>query len=69
MLVMFTDGVTEAMNARAEEFSDERLEDLALSIADKDANGAMNTIMNEVRAFVDGANQSDDITLMTVKVK
>ncbi len=33
VLVMFTDGISEAMNKKSEEFSDERLEKLSIEIA------------------------------------
>ncbi len=66
-LVLFTDGITEAMNKKKEEFSDERLEKLAVNSADKSARDILEIIRREVVKFVDGAEQSDDITLMVIK--
>jgi len=69
VLVMFTDGISEAMNRKGEEFSDERLEKFAKEIVNESANNILNKIQTEVQKFTDGANQSDDITLVVVKVK
>lgn len=69
VLVMFTDGISEAMNRRGEEYSDERLEKLSLEIVNESADSILKKIQCEVQNFTDGANQSDDITLVIVKVK
>jgi sigma-B regulation protein RsbU (phosphoserine phosphatase) len=69
LIVLFTDGVSEAMNQNGEEFSDERLEKLSLSLVEKSAFEISNTIQNEVSKFAYGTVQSDDITLMVIKVK
>ncbi|HEX2865809.1 MAG TPA: PP2C family protein-serine/threonine phosphatase [Ignavibacteriales bacterium] len=69
ILVLFTDGVTEAMNKNMEEFTDEKLEELALGLKNESADEILQKIRTEVERFVAGANQSDDITLLTVKVK
>ncbi len=69
VIVMFTDGISEAKSIDDEEFSDERLEKFVLGIIDKPAAEIMAAIKNEVQKFTYGAVQSDDITLMIVKVK
>jgi phosphoserine phosphatase RsbU/P len=69
VLIMFTDGISEAMNRTSEEFSDERLEKLSLEVANDSADNFLKKIQCEVQKFTDGANQSDDITLVIVKVK
>jgi sigma-B regulation protein RsbU (phosphoserine phosphatase) len=69
VLVMFTDGISEAMNNKSEEFSDEALEKLSLEMASAPAEAILKRIQSEVQRFTDGANQSDDITLVVVKVK
>ncbi|MCU7490425.1 MAG: SpoIIE family protein phosphatase [Ignavibacteria bacterium] len=68
-LILFTDGVTEAMNKNMEEFTDEKLEHLAAGLKNETAGEILQKIRAEVETFVNGANQSDDITLLTVKVK
>ncbi len=69
VLVMFTDGVTEAMDKSRIEFSDERLEQLAVQLYKKSAEEILSSIQTEVQNFSKGAVQSDDITLMVIKVK
>jgi len=69
VIIMFTDGISEAKSVNDEEFSDERLEKFVLGITDKSAAEIMAAIKNEVQKFTYGAVQSDDITLMIVKVK
>ena len=69
VVVMFTDGISEAMNKKGEEFSDESLEKISLEMANESAENILKRIQSEVQKFADGANQSDDITLVVVKVK
>jgi len=69
VIVMFTDGISEAMNKKGEEFSDETLEKLSLELAGETSENIIKRIQSEVQKFTDGANQSDDITLVVIKVK
>jgi len=68
LLVFFTDGITEAMDPDYKEFSDERLEELALKLTDKSAPEVLEKIMEDVKLYIRGAEQSDDITLIVIKV-
>jgi sigma-B regulation protein RsbU (phosphoserine phosphatase) len=68
-VVMFTDGVSEAMNKKGEEFSDERLEEIAGKAFHKSSELILEEIRQEVLNFTSGAVQSDDITLMVIKAK
>ena len=65
-LVMFTDGVTEAMNAANEEFGEARLE-ATLSKTFSKCKDVVEAIKTDVAGFVDGAEQSDDITVLALK--
>lgn len=69
VIVMFTDGISEAMNKKGEEFSDAALEKLSLESVGETSENIMKRIQSEVQKFTDGANQSDDITLVVIKVK
>jgi len=66
-LCMYTDGVTEAMNAKHEEFSDERLRSLLIRLHGSSAEQCVRAVMEDVNAFADGAAQSDDITMFAIK--
>ena len=67
MIVLFSDGITEAMNAKDEEFGEERLTDLITKHKREDASKLIDKIMDAVNEFADGVAQSDDMTLMIVK--
>ncbi|MDR3610554.1 MAG: PP2C family protein-serine/threonine phosphatase [Ignavibacteriaceae bacterium] len=69
IIVLFTDGITEAMNKNGEEFSDERLEELVIKSSDLCVEEITKNIQDAVQAFAAGEIQSDDITLLVVKVK
>jgi sigma-B regulation protein RsbU (phosphoserine phosphatase) len=66
-LVMFTDGVTEAMNAQNEEFGEERLEDTLAEVTMHNCQQIVEAIKVDVAAFVGDAEQSDDITVLALK--
>jgi len=64
-LFLYTDGVTEAQNAQHELYGDDRLE-----AAVRRAEDAFVTeIGADVDRFVAGADQADDITMMTLDIK
>ncbi len=68
-IVLFTDGITEAMNVKWEEFSDEKLEELVLEKSIADSKQLLDEIKLSVEQFTSDAEQSDDITCMVIKVK
>lgn len=68
-IILFTDGVSEAMNPYSEEFSESRLEKIAVNSAAFSSIETINHIRKEIESFVQGAPQSDDLTLMVIKVK
>jgi len=69
MLILFTDGITEAMDINQNEYSDEKLEKLVQSLGNKSAKETIDLIQKDVKKFTLGAVQSDDMTLLIVKVK
>jgi sigma-B regulation protein RsbU (phosphoserine phosphatase) len=66
-LLMFTDGVTEAMNVNNEEFGEERLEDTLAGVTMSTCQQMIDTVKSDVAAFTQGAEQSDDITILALK--
>jgi len=66
-LVMFTDGVTEAMDKDGKEFGTERLVETLEEVAMHNCQQIIDTIKDDITAFVDGAEQSDDITMLAIK--
>jgi len=69
VLILYTDGVSEAMNLEFEEYSEERLEKMARSLVDKSADEILNGIKEDVQIFTQGNLQSDDITMIVIKVR
>jgi sigma-B regulation protein RsbU (phosphoserine phosphatase) len=72
-IIVFSDGVSEAMSATGEEFGDDRLlsviEQARKADAEIDAPRLVDELIAGVRAFTAGAPQSDDITAMIVRYR
>jgi sigma-B regulation protein RsbU (phosphoserine phosphatase) len=66
-LVVFTDGITEAMNEKQEEYGDERLEELIERNSTLNSQELSMEILNDVKNHSAGVPQFDDITLMIIK--
>jgi len=66
-LIMYTDGVTEAMNINDELFDEKRLENSIDGVIGKNAKEVVGIVLNSVYDFAEGANQSDDITIVTLQ--
>jgi len=66
MLLLYTDGITEAQNRQEAFFGEKRLLEVAQASAGCSAQGMQDALIAEVREFVGDAPQFDDITLMVV---
>ena len=67
MMFLFTDGVNEAENRNMEQFGDERLISLLRSNSSLEPDEIMEKTFSEIRRHANGADQSDDITVMCIK--
>jgi len=67
-LILYTDGLTEAMNAEEQEFGEPRLVELGKRNAGLSATELLEVIRKEVSAYSGGSFQ-DDFTLVVVAVK
>jgi serine phosphatase RsbU (regulator of sigma subunit) len=67
MLVGFSDGITEAMNAAGEPYGDARLLDALRGHARLPAPELVAAIVGEVDAYMAGAPQADDMTLLIIR--
>ncbi|EFO81668.1 stage II sporulation E family protein [Oscillochloris trichoides DG-6] len=67
VVVLYTDGVTEAMNPARELFGDERLHALLHAHAQRSPHEIINAVLTAVTEFAAGQAQSDDITLVVLK--
>jgi len=68
LVVLFTDGVSESMNVREEEWGEERLIELAKTCHGLPAREGMKRILAAAQAFAGGAPQYDDMTLMVLRL-
>jgi sigma-B regulation protein RsbU (phosphoserine phosphatase) len=69
LLVVFTDGVTEAPSASEEEFGEERLQDYVRAHADRSVEELCRGILGAVDGFRDSRPQQDDMTLVVARVR
>lgn len=69
VLFLYTDGLTEAENGSQEQYGEERLMALAKSKEEvpDDAETIVNNVFEAVERHVDGAEQSDDLTLLVIR--
>ncbi len=66
-LLLFTDGVTEAMNGQFEEFSEQRLSKVIEEANFNNCQELIDIIKSDISDFVGQAEQSDDITMLAIK--
>jgi sigma-B regulation protein RsbU (phosphoserine phosphatase) len=69
VIILYTDGVTEAVNAREEMFEIPRLIEVILRTRSRSAHEMVESIIDAVNEFSRNQPQYDDITLMVVKVQ
>jgi sigma-B regulation protein RsbU (phosphoserine phosphatase) len=67
IILLYTDGITEAMDRAQNFFSEERLADILSSLGDISAEDVVNYTVSEVKRFEDGTDQVDDITILSVQ--
>jgi sigma-B regulation protein RsbU (phosphoserine phosphatase) len=67
-LFFYSDGITEAMNEENEEYGEQRLMDIAAKTDGLTAEEMLNTVMNDVNAFLGKVPQQDDQTLVVVRI-
>ena len=69
VLVLYTDGITEAMNSESDLFGDSRLSRIVEEHGHLDSAELRERILREIEAFVGGADQHDDMTMILMKVE
>lgn len=66
-VVLYTDGVSEAMNLQGEDYGDERLEQFLRSLHHGSAQEIVDALRAELASYTAGAPQSDDITIVVIR--
>lgn len=69
LLLVYTDGLEEAMNAEGEMFGKERLHSMLKDGLKKDAQEICRTMWDSLNDFQGGIAQHDDVTLLVIKVE
>lgn len=69
LIVLFTDGVTEAMNERDDLFGEDRLTLLIAENISRSPKAIQTQILGDIQAFVGETNQHDDMTMVVLKVR
>jgi len=68
LLVLYTDGISEAMTHQDEEWGEERMIEAALKMRDQPADAVLRSVFAAADAFTAGAPQHDDMTLLILKL-
>jgi sigma-B regulation protein RsbU (phosphoserine phosphatase) len=68
LLVVFTDGVTEARNAGDEEFGEERLKEFLRGAVEAQVNDVSAALEGRIRQWIAGTEQHDDVTFVIAAV-
>ena len=68
LFVLYTDGISEAMNPQGDCFGDQRLVELVQRHADLTSDALRERILSEVHTFAGDAAQHDDMTMVLVKI-
>ena len=66
VLLLYTDGITEAQDAQGGFFDEDRLKEVAQANVGRSATEIQEAVISRVGAFVGDAPQADDITMMVV---
>jgi sigma-B regulation protein RsbU (phosphoserine phosphatase) len=67
LVVLYTDGFTEAMNEEREFYGEERLIEFIKTHQNQSAKELINMILKDVNKFVDNMPQHDDMTIVVIK--
>jgi serine phosphatase RsbU (regulator of sigma subunit) len=68
MFAFFSDGITEAMNEKAEMFGEDKLIEILKGKSNNHSTDVLNIVWNEIKSFRGKAQPNDDMTMVIVKV-
>jgi sigma-B regulation protein RsbU (phosphoserine phosphatase) len=69
ILLLYTDGITEAINNKKEMYGVKRLENVIIENARKKAVDILKCVKKSIFTFISDADQLDDMTMIVIKVK
>ena len=68
-LLLYTDGVTEAHNAKSELYGEERLIKVMENTKDSPGEQVLECILDDVNRYAEGVPQFDDMTMVILTIK
>ena len=68
LLLLYTDGLNEAENARQEQFGEDRIIQILTSRPSANAQAIVEALKTEVARFRDGAEPNDDLTMLCLSL-
>jgi len=66
-LILYTDGITEALDSQGDEFGLQRVIESVLASANDGAAAIITRLTDDLRAFIGPHPQNDDITLIAIR--
>ena len=66
-ILVYTDGISEAMNASMQEFGEERLQTIVAESRTSTSVGLIEEILGDVNAYIHDASRNDDMTVVLLK--
>ena len=66
-LVLYSDGLVEAISPDGEPFGYQRLEDIVQAATDRSISGLTTTILDALAEHADGVSAADDLTILVVE--
>ena len=67
MMLLYTDGLNEAENRQQEQYGEDRIIQLMTSLASRSTRDIIEALKADADQFRDGAEQSDDLTLLAFR--
>jgi len=68
-VIVFSDGVSEALSAAGEEYGEQRIIDVVEGHKDDKPEALLDALLENVRTFTHGAPQSDDVTALVIRYR
>ncbi len=69
VLILYTDGIVEALSESKKFYGSKRLNRMISQHAGQSAKGILDLLAQDVRSFIGSARQHDDMTMMVIKLK
>lgn len=66
VLFIYTDGVTEAVNSKNEQYGLDRLLQTLDKVEDRNPDNLIKSVIDDIETFIEKANQFDDTTMLSV---